>query len=405
MENTTGTFLEPGREPIPLEIRPGDPEFADLLARRAQQARDRGDEKLSSVLSRAGVWFARNINAGCGHESLIRLASLNSGNLDLNLLAAQKDWLDLELLWYLREWASAAQGSGQTSLAQTATVLSQEVEKLLCEGRVDEQGDVFGNRETDPFIALCRIFTAANLPLAILDLAQALDRDFFALASILAETAKEAHVPFLADALSELQRKAYLIKGNAQEKESLTALAASIAMERGEIEVARSLLLRLMREEPGSAYAPVELANLAILSNDAAAASAYMEAAEPLVGNDTDLLNKLGVCHATTGNPEKASAIFQRVLSADPVNLDALQNLITILAEAGRIPEACSLSDAALKVNSTDISLLIQSGLLNAMTGNLDVARQKLDDAQRLAPGSEEVHEARKQLMALTGES
>ncbi len=94
-----------------------------------------------------------------------------------------------------------------------------------------------------------------------------------------------------------------------------------------------------------------------------------------------------GIAHALQGNPEAAIENFRKVLSLDPDNREARENLAGMLAQAGRLEEAAALFRQAIAASPGDADLHVLLAQTWIAMGQDEAARTELATALNLRPG------------------
>lgn len=94
-----------------------------------------------------------------------------------------------------------------------------------------------------------------------------------------------------------------------------------------------------------------------------------------------------GIAHALQGNPEEAIENFRKVLSLDPGNREARENLAGMLAQAGRLEEAAALYRQAIAASPGDADLHVLLAQTWIAMGQDEAARTELATALTIRPG------------------
>lgn len=113
--------------------------------------------------------------------------------------------------------------------------------------------------------------------------------------------------------------------------------------------------------------------------------SEYVRAADLLPG-DTDLQLKTGTLLLTRGQFEDARARAQKVLDADPKNVDALLLVANATAGLKDLQGAMRQAEAAIKLNPTNSQTYATLGKLEMASGNAAEAERAFKRAIELAP-------------------
>ncbi len=88
-----------------------------------------------------------------------------------------------------------------------------------------------------------------------------------------------------------------------------------------------------------------------------------------------------------SGNIEKAQGYYQRVLSLDPANFEALHRLAIIEDKKQNYPAAEAYYLRALKIDSSNVNLLSDIGYSYMLQGRDDYGEKYLHEALKLQPG------------------
>ena len=94
-----------------------------------------------------------------------------------------------------------------------------------------------------------------------------------------------------------------------------------------------------------------------------------------------------GITHALQGNPELAIEKFRQVLSLDPGNREAQENLAGMLAQSGRLEEAAALYRQAIAAAPGDADLHVLLAQTWIAMGQDEAARAELAAALKIRPG------------------
>lgn len=165
------------------------------------------------------------------------------------------------------------------------------------------------------------------------------------------------------------------------------ALAREVVADRPEMNAGRELLafmldqnnrvleaieqLRIIVQDPNASDS--NRTQLALLYSQTGDAPAAIELLAPRAGrtNDPDLLNAYGVALSDAGRHEDAARQFERVLSRDPNNAPALQNLGILAMRRGDVASAESRLTRALQLNPRLPLALNTLGVVHARKNDL----------------------------------
>src|SRR5205814_7690145 len=82
-----------------------------------------------------------------------------------------------------------------------------------------------------------------------------------------------------------------------------------------------------------------------------------------------------------------AARHFERALALDPADLNVLGNSAALLQSLGRLDEALALDEAVVRRDPVNVTLLVNLGYDQRLTGHLDAAIVSFQTALSLSPG------------------
>jgi len=140
-----------------------------------------------------------------------------------------------------------------------------------------------------------------------------------------------------------------------------TLLAASIADQAGQYEVAEKAYRRVLTADPKSAQANAGLAHLLIARKQYPEAETFLRASLELSPEDTALTTQLA---AVLAEQDKAEALplFQKLHAAHPSDTAITRMLAQVLADAGDPAGSDKLYNALLAASPSDPALLVAHG-------------------------------------------
>lgn len=94
-----------------------------------------------------------------------------------------------------------------------------------------------------------------------------------------------------------------------------------------------------------------------------------------------------GIIHALQGNPELAIESFRQVLTIEPANREARENLAGMLAQTGRLGEAAAIYQQAIAAAPQDADLHVLLAQTWIAMGRIEAAREELAAALKIRPG------------------
>jgi arylsulfatase A-like enzyme/Flp pilus assembly protein TadD len=126
---------------------------------------------------------------------------------------------------------------------------------------------------------------------------------------------------------------------------------------------------------------------LGLLLSETGRAREAIELLQPFAnGSDPDVLNAYGIALADNGNVQGAVQSFERILSSDPKNARAYQNLGIVALRAGQVPRARDYLTRALTLDP-DLPLALNAmGVVDARSGNPGAAIERWSRAVQLDP-------------------
>jgi len=112
-----------------------------------------------------------------------------------------------------------------------------------------------------------------------------------------------------------------------------------------------------LARDPNNFAALVQLGNLYMDAAKYGQAAGFYERALK-VRNEPAVQIDLGICYRSSGSPEKALQIFQRLRAANPNDYYATFNEAIVLADLGRLPEARRLLPLLKKARPGDADVI-----------------------------------------------
>ena len=115
----------------------------------------------------------------------------------------------------------------------------------------------------------------------------------------------------------------------------------------------------------------------------------------------TATLELIAASYVSTGNTEKAIAVYQLIVAKEPRNVILLLNLARALTIADRPGEALTHLTEAIKIQPSNPDPLHRLGLAHNLLGNLVDAREAFEKASRLSPSLKMLHDFAKFLVKI----
>ncbi len=150
--------------------------------------------------------------------------------------------------------------------------------------------------------------------------------------------------------------------------------------------VARPLLERLVREDPGNLMGWVRLGVVRGQNGDGRGAVEAFQRARSLDSESVEVAQALGLEWLRQGEPARARIELDRVLARDPWRLPALLGCADALEQTGNLPGALACLDRAVTLTPESYALLLRRGLLRMNLGQTAGALTDLEAAKQLAP-------------------
>ena len=194
----------------------------------------------------------------------------------------------------------------------------------------------------------------------------------------------------------EATRRARQIHTEAAE---LVRLEASLLAELGRVEEGATILRGRLKGEAADYNEYLSLANLYL---EAGRGREAVEAARKALGLAppdqrelvTQALFMLSSAQERAGDPKGSEETLRRILSTDPNNANALNNLGYFLVERNeRLGEALEMLRRAVRAEPNNPSFLDSLGWAHFKLGQLDEAERYLSDASRRNPSSVAINE------------
>jgi len=179
----------------------------------------------------------------------------------------------------------------------------------------------------------------------------------------------------------------------------LLRLEAFTLADLGRVDAALELIRPRLKGEPGDYEEYVILASLLMNAGRGkeaieAARKALEFAAADEPDQATNALLLLSSAQERAGDPKGSEETLRRILSKEPNNATALNNLGYFLAERNeRLPEALELVQRAVRTEPSNPSFLDSLGWIYFRLGKLPEAERYLSDAARRNPASNTIQE------------
>jgi len=119
--------------------------------------------------------------------------------------------------------------------------------------------------------------------------------------------------------------------------------------------------------------------------------------------NPRDGLLYRGSIYLASARFMEAEADFQRAVSLNPKDSEALSNLATTFMESGNLPQALVLYNKAIEESATRATLFLNRSIVRERLGDVDGTLSDLATAARLAPDSAQIHSQRTIFLAARG--
>lgn len=176
------------------------------------------------------------------------------------------------------------------------------------------------------------------------------------------------------------------IRREAAARVEAAAVRGQSAIAAGRWDEAADVFENILREHPDLADAHAALGSICLVRGEPQRAVQYLARAAELSPDDAALRNQLGVANFQNGDADSAESQFQRTLSIDPGNVDAILNLVEVCRAQGRYPEAAGHVKHAIEIAPHNPDALTAFGRLGLELGDADAARVALDNLRRVAP-------------------
>jgi tetratricopeptide (TPR) repeat protein len=156
-------------------------------------------------------------------------------------------------------------------------------------------------------------------------------------------------------------------------------------------EAARDIFLKAVAVDPADNYAWLQLAQLAVMSNQGREALKYLEhlPAQQLEAPNVAVF-KLAALDQT-GNRTEAEALFNQLAAATENNASLSATLGRVLAQTGQFDQAETFLTHALAPDPANFSLLYQLGVVASRAGHNARAQEVLEKALRQQPQNVDV--------------
>jgi len=152
----------------------------------------------------------------------------------------------------------------------------------------------------------------------------------------------------------------------------------------------RQKVIDRYRAQPGDTRTPVRIARDLIASRDGQAMSTAEDVLRSILRDDPDCpeaMSALALLLQIVGRPAESAELYQRLLTVEPNNLIAINNLAwTLCEQQGQPQRALELADRGLKMNPKYLDLLDTRGVVHYRLGNFDEAIKDLSECIELYP-------------------
>jgi tetratricopeptide (TPR) repeat protein len=166
---------------------------------------------------------------------------------------------------------------------------------------------------------------------------------------------------------------------------------AQAALDRGDLELARTEMLQLVAHSPGSAEAHHRLGRVLELQGRLNEAEACFQRALELDPDYVGALIGLGTIEAAKGEPKAALKQFETAIEIEPHDADAHFARAAVLERMGRADEALAAYFRTLEFNPLHPEVSRRIGAMQLARNQPDQALVRLDQAVDLAPNDPEV--------------
>ena len=148
----------------------------------------------------------------------------------------------------------------------------------------------------------------------------------------------------------------------------------------------------------------VGLADLYADQKRTADAVRVLEQARKTFGDDHAIAMRLANVYEAGGRLDEAEKELRRLLSADPLNADAMNSLGYMLADRGvRLPEAVDLAEGAVKIEPSNPAYLDTLGWALFKQGRTEEAAAPLGKAATTLTGNSVIQDHHGDLLAKRG--
>ncbi len=154
----------------------------------------------------------------------------------------------------------------------------------------------------------------------------------------------------------------------------------------GDWDTAARLALQILRSDETCGEAWHIVAVNREKAGDLAHALTCYESALRFLPDNPHLCNDVGRLALRMGSPSVAESFFRRVLAAQPANIEALNNLATVLRDGGRLDEAVALLPPALEASPGQARLWNVLGTVLDAQGDAKTAAIFYAEALQLDP-------------------
>jgi arylsulfatase A-like enzyme/Tfp pilus assembly protein PilF len=166
-----------------------------------------------------------------------------------------------------------------------------------------------------------------------------------------------------------------------------------IEVEQGEYQSAITKLEQVIKTEPASAIAYVQLGTAWTRLKDYQKALPILQKAVELKADSGLAQYELGLALYETGNWKDAAPQFEQAVARSPRWADAHFSLASVYARTDRVPEAMQELDQALALNPNHYRANLLRGRLLSLLGKPEEALPNLQKAAEVEPTSREAHQ------------
>jgi tetratricopeptide (TPR) repeat protein len=184
----------------------------------------------------------------------------------------------------------------------------------------------------------------------------------------------------------------------------MVRLRAQALLKAGKTADANTLLEEAAAKQPDNREFVVGLADLYADQKRTADAVRVLEQARKTFGDDQAIAMRLANVYEAGGRLDEAEKELRRLISADPLNADAMNSLGYMLADRGvRLPEAVDLAEGAVKIEPSNPAYLDTLGWALFKQGRTEEAAAPLGKAATTLTGNSVIQDHHGDLLAKRG--